>query len=1444
MTNSQLPISNNRSPLIRLRLLMAESFSLEDIHTLCFDLNVNFDELPHLGLTPKIRSLIQLMIKNGRLSDLVTAVSRARRHINWPTLADLEADTWPAAEMVHPITQQVIVSAQGEGATAVGPRGVNLTGDNYGTIITGDTYNYYIEGTHFYMPDFTTAVKNFLYNYLGDEANPVPFGGRNDALAQIEQWRTNADAPPRLLITAPAGRGKSALLVRWSAYLQAQQDVAVVFMPISIRFNTNQETDTFSLLATRLAHLYGKEIPAKWGNFPASTWRRLVAEYLQEPLPKGRRLLLIMDGLDEAAWQPGGDIFPHQLPDHVRLVISARYRGGEEPGPAPWLRLLDWDNHPQMAATLELETLTQTGVKDVLERMGCPLDELSQNVDIATELYRLSNGDPLLVELYIKDLWQRGDAATQLRPEDLREIQSGYEGYFEKWWADQEKLWGQDDPLAKDLVNDLLDVLSMALGPLTTNDLRQLLPGKIRSRELKRAIKPLNRFVIGDGQEQGYTFAHPKLGQYFCDQLEPDEQAEWQSSFLTWGERNLAELKDKLIQPRDVSRYLMLYYGRHMEQSNVDIMVLLQLLKWEWIQVWYEKTGLYSGFLQDVNRVWKRLRELNVKAIEQAQEAPYIGQEVFCALCHASINSLANNIPDKLLVLLLQQKIWTDEQILAYVRQRKDIKKRSRALALLSPYLLADKQSSIWKEIFAEAQGIQEEDTLVEVLTNIAPHLPENVFAESQKLENQYKRVNVLKALAPLIPQKVSKASENITNAELRANILTNIAPHMPGKNQSNVWLEALTEARKIEKEKNRVNVLIVIAPHLPQEVYTDVWNISYEGRRAQVLTALAPHLPVENQRAAFEAALKEIGKIKWGLENAQLLVPIIPNFPAEMQSELWEKALNAALRIHDPYKKVKFLTSIVPHLPAQEQDYLWERALTVARRINYTESQVEMLISIASFLPIEKRKAVLEEALATAEEISFGHNRAKVMISAAPYLSKERQVTIWEKSLAATEDNHYNRANVLSAIGPKLSKERFTAFLITALKMTQKIRDEDGQVKVLIAANSYLLADDRSIILSEALATAKQVNTDWRKKKSLKTVAPYMPEETIAAAREFNDAKDCASVLVSVIPYLPKNQREAIGKEVFVSATKHNRAQILALTVPYISEGKRLDAWREIISASEELRDQKERAHVLVSVAPHLPKTILIVAKAMADVEAQAILMAEVVQYLPNETLTAVWDMEKYKWKRAQLLSAIAPNLPAEMQPIVWEEAYIATQDMGDKPNRLKVLSNIIPHLAPEVRSEILIKILEEAREIDSAQSRAMALSAIAPYFSQEKRPAILAEALTYIRKISDERWREKPILILATFWPEEALAVAREINDEEIRARILANLGDKLSTFSHLKLYKLWQESLSIFCQRTRQNLLSDIDPLMLIIHKLGGEVAVRDTWKAVQTVSTWWP
>ena len=73
--------------------------------------------------------------------------------------------------------------------------------------------------------------------------------------------------------------------------------------------------------------------------------------------------------------------------------------------------------------------------------MGVPLDALSTQVDIVAELHRLSEGDPLLVRLYVDDLWKKGAAATRLQPEDLHALQPGLHGYFDRWWEDQRKQW-------------------------------------------------------------------------------------------------------------------------------------------------------------------------------------------------------------------------------------------------------------------------------------------------------------------------------------------------------------------------------------------------------------------------------------------------------------------------------------------------------------------------------------------------------------------------------------------------------------------------------------------------------------------------------------------------------------------------------------------------------------------------------------------------------------------------------------------------------------------------------------------------------------------------------------------------------------------------------------------------------------------------------------------
>ena len=66
-------------------------------------------------------------------------------------------------------------------------------------------------------PAFRAGTEQFIASYLGTPKKPVPFGGRGPMLDRLEKWLSNPASPRRLLLHAPAGRGKSALVVHWLA---------------------------------------------------------------------------------------------------------------------------------------------------------------------------------------------------------------------------------------------------------------------------------------------------------------------------------------------------------------------------------------------------------------------------------------------------------------------------------------------------------------------------------------------------------------------------------------------------------------------------------------------------------------------------------------------------------------------------------------------------------------------------------------------------------------------------------------------------------------------------------------------------------------------------------------------------------------------------------------------------------------------------------------------------------------------------------------------------------------------------------------------------------------------------------------------------------------------------------------------------------------------------
>ncbi|MCB1918286.1 MAG: DUF4062 domain-containing protein [Rhodocyclaceae bacterium] len=517
--------------------------------------------------------------------------------------------------------------------------------------------------------DYGSRIQRFMSEYLGTSKVPVPFGGRQRELGQLERWLARADGPPYALLGGPAGRGKSALLVHWARELTRHEDLDLVYFPISIRFRTNLASVAYSSITARLAELHGEPVPAG-PETPDEAWRELMASYLRRPPPPGRRLLLLIDGADEGAdWQPGPDIFPSTPPDGLRVLVSARYLAGDLDA-GGWLARLGWDR-PRAAYSIDLAPLAPSGLVDVLRETSLPLELLSARADVVAELFRLSAGDPLLINLYVSDLWARGGEVARLQPEDLAALQPGLEGYFKRWWKEQHELWGEhESPLREPAVNAVFDALACALGPLLTAELLELLPKaqRVSVWRLDEVMQSLRRFVVGDGDVQGYCFSHPRLGDYFYDRLtQAGSELQQTQRFVAWGRRCLGELASGQRLPSDVPGYLLRYLRSHFDRAASPPADYLGLASTAWAMAWERlDRGSNSGFLSDLRRVSEIIKRVDDEHAAQQELAPYLATEWRCALGVASIASQASAMSPRLLGALVERGTWTLPQAIAF----------------------------------------------------------------------------------------------------------------------------------------------------------------------------------------------------------------------------------------------------------------------------------------------------------------------------------------------------------------------------------------------------------------------------------------------------------------------------------------------------------------------------------------------------------------------------------------------------------------------------------------------------------------------------------------------------------------------------------------------------------------------------------------------------------
>lgn len=542
-----------------------------------------------------------------------------------------------------------------------------------------------LQGVRALGSSFEARVRGFVGEYLGDAERPVAFGGRDAELAALDAWLDGAGQPPYLLLGAPAGRGKSALLVRWARSLAARADVAPVFFPVSVRFRTHLAALTFAAISAQLAALFDEPVPAG-PDAPAEVWRGLMYAYLARRLPDGRQLLLILDGADESAdWEPGPDLFPTRPAPGLRIVVSARWLAGDADGRG-WLARLGWDRGG-VARAIDLPPLTPHGMADVLASMGVPLQGLARRAEILAELFRLTGGDPLLMQLYAAELWLRRGDAARLHVDDLARLQPGLKGFFDGWWAEQRRLWGARTPLAEPLTQAVLDVLACACGPLKEDELLALLPpGQAASHwALDEALGAVGRFVVGDGRGQGYAFSHPRLADWFLEQLRgARQQLAVERRFVDWGQQVLREVAEGRAAPQAIPDYVLRHLRLHLERCGSDAADFVALTGEAWLRAWERlDRGSYAGFVADLERVAAVAARRDDDDAAAGRPPALLATELRCALQRTSIHGLAADLPAPLLRALVRHEVWEPATALAQAARLPEPRRRLAALLAL-----------------------------------------------------------------------------------------------------------------------------------------------------------------------------------------------------------------------------------------------------------------------------------------------------------------------------------------------------------------------------------------------------------------------------------------------------------------------------------------------------------------------------------------------------------------------------------------------------------------------------------------------------------------------------------------------------------------------------------------------------------------------------------------
>ena len=1222
-------------------------------------------------------------------------------------------------------------------------------------------------------------IETFLQDYLGSPERPVAFGGREAEMLELNRWFANENAQDRLLLTAPAGRGKTAFLARWVA--QVPEAYKLIFFPLRADIGTARPEILFPALAAEIgAHMNWKREPSPGQALPEVFQAYIARLWSEFDVKTHEPLTLVLDGLDELPERDRGAVyrlFPRDPKRGLRFIASARLERGHDTGD-DWAEVLGWRGH---CDTLGLTPLDRDGIRDVLVSLhGAAVGDLNFEA-IAERLVELTGGDPLLVGLYARQLWGEPCRDSRFTPTDLADISRGLAGYFDKWVERQKSKWERDNRHEDDVLTTpllaALAILGQARGPLRDSELKALLHHagvEGFGPTIGRLLRPFDSFLRGDGRRAGYVFNHPRLADFFGGQTRLNKEywneldgkiiGKAEQAYLNWGAAFLADpkLPKREIEEGEFGDYLADHYITHLLAAASDIDDLRPLTGQKWKDFRRLRDIQYVTYGADLMRLRADVEgRLDAPCTATEQNAKHLGLLIRIArilssvgLYGFSINNVSAEFLCELIKLPAEHRFLSEHQILAQISAQvscpSSYRPGTESLVAVFPHLGRRGQT----EALTAASAITDDEDKAYALTGLAPHLDEARRAD---------------ALEPALT-----AASAITHDIDKARVLTDLAPHLDEARRADALEQALTAARAITYDEHKARALTRLAPHLD------------EARRAD---ALEPALTAASAMANDPFVV---------FAKVEVLTGLAPHLDEARRADALEQALTAASAITHYAAKLRALTGLAPHLDEARRAGALQQALTAASAITDDKDKTRALTYLAPDLDEARRADALEQALTAASAITDDEDKARALTDLAPHLDEARRAGALQQALTAasaiTDDKDKTRA--LTDLAPHLDEARRAGALQQALTAASAITHDEDKARALTGLAPHLDEARRADALEQALTAASAMANNplmvFAKVEVLTGLAPHLDE-----ARRADALRQALTAVTTFGGGL-----DIIDSNLFSLHARHaHKARVLTDLAPHLDEARRADALEQALTAARAITYDEHKARALTRLAPHLDEArradalepALTAARAITDDEDKAYALTGLVPHLDEErradalqqALTAARAITDDKGK-ARALTRLAPHLDEARRADALEQALTAASAITDDKDKTRALTDLAPHLDEARRAGALEQALTAARAITYDNHKARALTDLAPHLDEARRADALEQALTAARAITYDNHKARALTGLAPHLDEDglqrALTAARAVTDDEDKAEALTGLAPHL--------------------------------------------------------------